>query len=380
MKKNNKIFNIVINFSTLKSGGGQNVAMNFLSGIYDFYSKDINLYYWVAKGSEPHQFMIENKVENFFVLPRNPIKRIIYEIIFLRFWLNAKSIDLVYSYFGYAWLPKRIKQIVGAADSNLFYPEIDFWNNDKGLSRLKRWFKDKYRILGLKRAYHIIFENEAMMKRAKIIFGFDNTTYIKPSYVYDHNYSYCYPKLNNKSFKGLFLCGWHPNKNILIIPKLIRSFSKAGIDLKISLSTDFDNSLLSNKFQEAIDNLGVRDSINMIGPVPKTKLSYVYSDTDFVFLLSALESFSNNIIESWQFKRYLVISDEEWARSICLDSAIYVSRNSPENIASTIANFIKNKSLRNNIERNANDMLNSYPSIHDRIKMELSLIKKLLCK
>ena len=118
----------------------------------------------------------------------------------------------------------------------------------------------------------------------------------------------------------------------------------------------------------------------MIGPVPKTKLSYVYSDTDFVFLLSALESFSNNIIESWQFKRYLVISDEEWARSICLDSAIYVSRNSPENIASTIANFIKNKSLRNNIERNANDMLNSYPSIHDRIKMELSLIKKLLCK
>ena len=97
MKKNNKIFNIVINFSTLKSGGGQNVAMNFLSGIYDFYSKDINLYYWVAKGSEPHQFMIENKVENFFVLPRNPIKRIIYEIIFLRFWLNAKSIDLVYS-------------------------------------------------------------------------------------------------------------------------------------------------------------------------------------------------------------------------------------------------------------------------------------------
>ena len=373
--------NIVINFSTLKSGGGQNVAMNFLSGIEGFKSTGIKITYWVADGSEPHNFLIEKHENNFLVLPGNPLKRIIAELILSRFWLRSRSIDLVYSYFGFAWIPRNVKQVVGAADSNLFFPEIDFWKSDKGFRRLKRYLVDEYRKFGLRRANHVIFENVSMMERAESLLGLVNTSYVKPSIIYGNSaLNFDYPKLDARLVTGLFLCGWHTNKNVLIIPRLIKACAVRGVKLTINFSASYDGSPLSNEFEEIVDELGVRDSINMMGSIAKEDLPSVYKASDVVFLLSALESFSNNIIEAWTFKRFLIISDEEWSRSICDSAAIYVSRNDPSKIASELLGLIQEKRIRTKVEYAAEEALVSYPSIYERINAELQLIKSLVRK
>jgi glycosyltransferase involved in cell wall biosynthesis len=117
-----------------------------------------------------------------------------------------------------------------------------------------------------------------------------------------------------------------------------------------------------------------------MGSIAKEDLPSVYKASDVVFLLSALESFSNNIIEAWTFKRFLIISDEEWSRSICDSAAIYVSRNDPSKIASELLGLIQEKRIRTKVEYAAEEALVSYPSIYERINAELQLIKSLVRK
>jgi len=119
--------NVLINFSTLKAGGGQNVAMNFLYKVFDIKPNDINLFFLVAKNSSPHKFLQERYYKNFFVVDIHPLKRIYFEIFKSKILLEKWNIDIIYTYFGYGLFPKQYKQVSGVAVSNLFFPEIDSW-------------------------------------------------------------------------------------------------------------------------------------------------------------------------------------------------------------------------------------------------------------
>ena len=39
------------------------------------------------------------------------------------------------------YLAKKIIQISGRADSNIFFPEINFWSHYKGIGRLKIFYR-----------------------------------------------------------------------------------------------------------------------------------------------------------------------------------------------------------------------------------------------
>ena len=87
---------------------------------------------------------------------------------------------------------------------------------------------------------------------------------------------------------------------------------------------------------DKVNSFDVEDRITVLGPVKKTELRALYQNIDYVFLLSKLESFSNNIIESWFFKKVLVISDKEWSNAICKEGALYVDRDNPLGIVEKI--------------------------------------------
>ena len=119
----------------------------------------------------------------------------------------------------------------------------------------------------------------------------------------------------------------------------------------------------------------VEKYILIIGPIEKDCLSELYKKIDFVFLLSKLESFSNNIIESWYFKKLLIVSDELWAKSICKDTCFYVNRDDSASIADAIIHLIENPLKVKNFVNLGNQILKSYPSIKKRINQELEYIK-----
>jgi glycosyltransferase involved in cell wall biosynthesis len=370
--------NILINFSTLKKGGGQNVALNFIEclnrkGILN------EFHYVVVENSEIHKFLLEHLVNNIIMMPQNPIKRMFREFINGKSIVEKNNISIIYSYFGIGLYPRSVLQVSGSADSNIYFPEINFWSDYRIYKKLIRNLIDNYRIWGLKRMDAIIFENEIMMERGRKIYKLKNTTFIKPSINTDYQIEkYNLPESAlHSSHRGLFFCGWQRNKNFMLIPDLAIEFKNHGYNFHFIITAPLDQSEDHKLFMEKVKYLQVESYISIVGQVKKNQIVSLYEQIDFVFLLSKLESFSNNIIEAWYFKRPLIISDELWSKSICKNAAIYVSRNDIKYIVNRVILLIENEQMKNDIVSEGKNILNEYPTIDQRTEQELEYIKKI---
>ncbi len=368
--------NVLVNLSHLKIGGGQNVGLNFISTLKHVDTADLNFVFIVAKNSIIHKYLLDNKFSNIYLYPHNPILRTIKELFYSKKILKKHSIDIIYNYFGVDLIPVSIKRVMGAADSNLFYPELDFWVEYNPIQKLVRKTIDLNRIWGLKKATAVIFENGFLQKRGKELFKLKETKLIKPSvkdFVSDDNDLLFQCSKNTKV--GLFFCGWQRNKNYMIIPELAKELKSQKINYHFLITAPKNNSFEHKEFLLSLKNYNVLDMVSIIGPVHKKNISSLYNSIDHVFLLSKLESFSNNIIESWYYKKPLLISNEDWARYLCHDSACYVDRSSSKSIISSIKKILDNDIYKNKLVSAGSRILKSYPTVAERTISELKYLK-----
>lgn len=367
----------LINLATLKLGGGQNVGLNFVKSLIDNNYSLQNFHFIVAKNSAIEKFIISQAIINYTSVSANPIKRIFFEIFRSSKILKDEQIEIIYTLFGFGFFAKSFPQVIGSADSNLYFPEIDFWEHYKGISRVKKWIIDAYRIYGVKKASGVIFENEMLEKRGQELFHLKNTIFIPPSINLEFKtINIQLPiEIESETPIGLFLCSWQLNKNILLIPQIAATFKKKNQPFHILITATVDNSKECLFFLDELERLEVSNMVSIVGQVNKNQLQSLYNQIDYVFLLSKLESFSNNIIEAWYFNKILVIADELWSHSICDKSAIYVNRDSSEDIVKTILELESNKSLKSMIRKNAEKKLASYPTIGQKTFREIQFLK-----
>ncbi len=366
----------LINMGPLKKGGGQNVGLNFIYSLSDFVLPNLDLFFVVASGSKIHDVLSNSDFSNnLIVVSSNPFVRLFDEMTKVRSFIKKNNIDLTYTYFGFALIGLDHKQVTGSADSNLYFPEIDFWQGEGFFKRILRYCIDKYRIFGLKNSYAVVYENIEMYNRASQLFGIQNKALILPSINFSaDNFSFDF-KLNQNRKKILILCGWQRNKNILLVPALAHQLNVVmNFSCEFVISVDVDDSSVCKEFMHEVSNYGVSDFINLIGAVSKEKIPSLYNQIDFVLLLSKLESFSNNIIESWFYKRPLLISNESWAKSICSDAAFYVERDDILNISDSFILLANDIGLVNELVSNGLVKLDEYPSILQRTSQELEYL------
>ncbi len=374
---NNNRIKLLINLGPLKKGGGHNVALNFLYELMKINNHEFDMSFVVCENTAISDVLHKSKWKNkILVVSSNPIKRIHQEFTLIKKHIKNNGIDVVFTYFGFAFVGKGVKQVIGSADSNLYFPEIDFWKNERFLNKIKRYLVDCYRIYGLKAANGVIFENKAMYDRASNLFQIKNKALIYPSISFSEKQELC--SLENKYSKVrlLFLCGWQRNKNVLKIPEIIDEFRRNGRSVEVIISTAPDNSSCSNEFLAEIKHYNVAEFIVFIGTVKKEQLQDLYGKIDFVFLLSLLESFSNNIIEAWNYRKPLIISDEVWAHSICDDAAAYVERDNIKHIVEKTIQLLDSAELYQRVVKNGLIKLANYPSIDTRVNQELAFIKE----
>ncbi len=227
-------------------------------------------------------------------------------------------------------------------------------------------------------AHAIVFENKAMLRRSEELFQLPNTLYSKPSINPDFPLDTLdFPSIGSDVKIGLFLCGWQKNKNYMLIPEILSEFKNKKIKFHIVITASKSEKASYTEFMEKVKKFDVEDRVTVLGPVKKAQLSKLYKNIDYVFLLSKLESFSNNIIESWFFQKVLVISDREWSNTICKEGAIYVDRNNALDIVKKILNLEKNNSRKASIIANGDLILKTYPSMKDKIDLELNYIKSI---
>jgi glycosyltransferase involved in cell wall biosynthesis len=369
---------ILVNMSTLKKGGGQNVGLNFIHCISKVKYSDKVFFYAVVQDSEIHKALLALNEKNIVLMPANPLKKLWRELTQGRSIVKENSIDIIYSYFGYGLYPKSCLQVSGSADSNLFFPEIDFWKHYSGLQLMAKKAIDSFRIWGVKRATAVIFENAAMQKRGVELFGLKNTTFIKPSFSLvesDAQWNLPYAAKNKKV--GLFFCGWQLNKNYELIPHLAAELKQRKIDFHFVITAPADNSVEHEAFVQSLRSLNVESMVSIVGAIKKAEIPSLYRQIHFVFLLSNLESFSNNIIEAWQFAKPLMIANAEWSKAICNDGACYVERVDKTSIASALQALIENEASYSALVQKGRTQLSAYPSIEERTQQEVEYIEKI---
>ena len=367
----------MINMATLKKGGGQNVGLNFIDSIRRV-SPNLGGYHFVVSKDSELEFYLKNmQIKSVTSVSSNPIFRLIWEVFRGNKLIRNEKIYAVYTIFGIGLYPKRIPQISGSADSNIFFPEVDFWEHYRGVERFKKWLIDRFRIYALKRATAIIFENELMLEKSEHLFGIKNKIYIRPSISINWERESLHFEVPENTRVGLFFCGWQKNKNYEIIPYLARDMKNRDISFHFVFTAPKDNSKDHLAFLNTLRNLRVSDMVSIVGPITKMQIKPLYERIDFVFLLSKLESFSNNIIEAWQFKRPLIVSKESWALSICSEAAFYVNRNSVTEIVDSIDYLMQNPKLQELLVENGNNELLLFPSIDKRTKSELNYINEI---
>lgn len=229
-----KQLKILINLATLKKGGGQNVGINL---IYSIINSNRNLAYFhfvVARNSDIHSILLHNKISNITILSANPILRMIEELVKGRFIVRVNRINIIYSVFGIGLYPNYVKQVSGSADSNIFYPDVNFWEHSKGFNKIGKFIVDQFRIYALKKATAVVFENESMRQRAIELYNLKNTKFIKPSFfLSQNNVELLDLKKSKSSTLGLFFCGWQKNKNYHLIPDIAKELKTRNVDFHL---------------------------------------------------------------------------------------------------------------------------------------------------
>jgi glycosyltransferase involved in cell wall biosynthesis len=372
------LFRILVNLAPLKGGGGQTVALNFIKAAIMNDQDGVDYVFVVAKGSDIDTFLSKNSTFKKVRAPKSPLLRIAWELFFGWYAVLRVRPNIIYSCFGYAQILTKVPQVTGSADSNLYYPNINFWEDEPPLERLRRWLVDQYRKACLRQSSGVIYENPDMQRRSSVVFRSKPTVFIPPSFVQEKT------EVKTRNLEPhpmevtlLFLCGWQRNKNFMLIPEIILELKKRGLLVKVVFTAPLNGGALHEEFLRNCRDMDVSGNLELSGPIPNEKLPDYYSRATVVCLLSRLESFSNNIVESWLYRRPLLISDLPWARAICGDGAVYVNRDSASDISDKVCMLLRSKERYQAVVSRGLEELGKLPSQSERHEMELSFLRGL---
>ena len=378
---------ILLNFVALKSGGGVQVGLDFLSHI-----KSDDTFEWhllVTKKTPFDSISLQDGFTSIQRAEHSLLGRLIAELITVRKMVKTINPIVIFTMFGPSPLfvfDRSIKTISGCAYSNLFYPEIDFWKNSGFILKWVNKFHDIFRLLLTKRADLVIFETEDLKNRSIKLRGFgeNQACFIMPAVsrkitdsINETKYSKYLKAIDG--FKIVLISYYRYHKNIDTLPYILKELESARNihDVYFILTVEPDHPGTINLFKAA-EQLGVRDKIINLEPVPPECCAEIYAAADASILPSTLESFSNNIAESWACSVPLIITDRSWARSLCNNAAIYVKHRDIADTAEKISMLYRDQELKKKMILLGKERLAQYPSSNERFQAYLEVLKMMV--
>lgn len=313
---------LVINMMQIRSGGGLQNSLSFLSSP-SLENKD---YLVVCEiGGAVCRYCLDNK------LPVFPIKSglagLVYYHFFAMMTLRKKfGGDVLFSIFGPPPLfLYGLYSVSGFAYSYIIQSDVDFWGFLPIFQRIKKRVKDKLRLWGCKRSREIIVETD-YLKACAISGCFKERTVhvvkMEPSLLLDLGAAANEFLGAVQGVKILYLASDHPNKRIHLLPGVFKELSRLG-EYTLVTSLPEDSSYLAD-IRDGFVSLNIGDGLINLGTVRPECISGLIRSCDCLVNVALLESFSNNWVESWYFEKPLISTDAEWARASCGDAAIYI--------------------------------------------------------
>ncbi|AUS45318.1 transferase (plasmid) [Ralstonia solanacearum] len=275
----------------------------------------------------------------------------------------------------------RLINVVGCAYANLFYPELDFWSNHKGLARLKKTVIDWYRRWGIARADYWIFETDAIARRAIERFSFppDRVFVVRmaPSrLVLESVTTRTFPELPPDRFLTLYLAGPHPNKRIgalIDVALALHARADTRFCFVLTLPPDAPQTRL---LMERIARYGLERYFVNVGTVKPEHAGALIRRCHAMCNLARLESFSSNFVEAWAMRKPLLVTDADWSRASCADGAVYVHPERPQTIVAALQRLHEDKDFYASLVARGAGVLDTYPSAEQKAEHYLEIIRR----
>ncbi len=378
------MMNILLNFIPLKRGGGVQVGLDFIRQLR-VYGKEHRWILVATEGAVFEDVELDGVLVEKYLVKNDLWHRLYFELFGCRKLIQSSNADVVYTQFGPYWPGAKVVNVAGCAYSNLMYPELDFWfslpPHKKIIKKVIDYFR-KRRMLG---ADVIVYETEDLATRSMAQNGLDasKVKFVLPaasSLVSADNGENATDKKAAgipSGFRVLLLAGYHPNKNIELLPAVVERLRDVhGVEDIVFVITLPLDSTAARKIINDAERRGVKNNIYNIGPIPQHECRSLYCAVNAVILPSRLESFSNNIAESWVMEKPLLISDFDWSRSLCADAAIYIRYDDPDDTANKLVALYNDVDVRKEVVEYGLARLNEYPTPEQRFMAYLDIIEQ----
>lgn len=114
----------------------------------------------------------------------------------------------------------------------------------------------------------------------------------------------------------------------------------------VSLVLIGSRSVFYKRIEDLVSSRGFTHRVKMLGYVPDSELSVLYSQASCFVSASQEEGFGIPPLEAMSMSCPVVLSDIPVHKEVCGDAAIYVSECGAQGFADTVANLLTNESLR----------------------------------
>jgi len=367
-------YNILFDFSSIVSGGGAQLAINFMD-MLALHLNEIDMNPVVLC---PAVGPIRDNWNNHLNIPayHNPSQyapRIRFERNQLPKIYSSHQIERIYTFFGPGLPhPKEIISYVGVAYPIICNPDSQYWKYLATRSCVRQKVINKFRVNRLKKyANHIIAETPIMAERLKKYCGLKNVHIVSPApseYLkYSERSTDSPPHDVNRI--GL-LSGIDQHKNLWRLPAIAYEMLRDGttdFEFVISISEKVGEKLLEGYPQ-------VRDYFNFVGNISPKKIESFYTNIDTMMNISDLESYSNNYMEAWTMKKPIIASDRDFSHGILSGSGYYVDPHAIGDTAKKIIHFISEKSIHAEMIQAGAEKLAQLPTQEERFKQVLGKI------
>jgi glycosyltransferase involved in cell wall biosynthesis len=336
---------ILVNCTTLKIGGAVQASVNFIST-----ALNDNSYNWffilsteVAEQLKklclvvPNDKMIvfaQSPARSFFV--RFRLKRLIREL----------SPDVVFTFFGPAYVKIKCQHVMGFADPWVLNPNDFAWSilsgiRSKKAMQLSSWYKKVW----LRFADCWIVEtNTAKTGLVNVLRGVE----FKQVKVVENGCRDALKEVSAKKIRSdtalvriLCLTAYYPHKNLEIIPYVASEMKRIGVNAPFSFLLSLDpNSLISKRISAVAKTLQVDEHISFLGVVDVADVPKIYENSHLAFVPSVLEVFSAAYSEAMTVGMPIVTTDLPFAHDVCGSAAEYFRPTDAEHAARMLSKCI----------------------------------------
>jgi glycosyltransferase involved in cell wall biosynthesis len=377
---------ILLNATTINKGGGIQAVVSFICLIIDqFQWNDGDRWIFAVSGEVRDQLAgfghaLRDGID--ICLDCSPARdrrsrRLLREFA-------GERADLVFTFFGPAYISFRCPHICGVADPWVTHSTRLAYSRLPTLAeKLRTALFVVYKSMWFRRADCWVVEHEAA--RAGLI----NRIRLPAEniYVVSNNCSQAYldekavtePRALQSRIRILTFAANYPHKCLDLVPQiaaeLVREFNINNVQFVLTVPAQ---EYLKSTIAIRARMLGVERYICNTGYVPLKDGPALYRSCDIVLMPSVLETFSATFPESMNMGLPIVTSNLEYARSVCRDAAIYFEPLDTGDAARLLASLVKDHELRARLIAAGYKRVRDFPSPLEKYSQFKDIVDRLL--